>query len=69
MAFRVAVFSERDRALLALLRPHLHQAYLDSEHRRRPVPQLTPGPGICICYHPGSNGPGSEKPWIDSTFA
>ena len=21
------------------------------------------------CYHPGSNGPGSEKPWIDSTFA
>ena len=28
-------FSERDRALLALLRPHLHQAYLDAEHRRR----------------------------------
>ncbi len=21
------------------------------------------------CYHPGSSGPGSEKPWIDSTFA
>ena len=20
------------------------------------------------CYHSGSNGPGSEKPWIDSTF-
>jgi DNA-binding CsgD family transcriptional regulator len=35
-------FSERDRALLALLRPHLHQAYLDAEHRRRPAPQLTP---------------------------
>jgi DNA-binding CsgD family transcriptional regulator len=34
-------FSERDRALLALLRPHLHQAYLDAERRRRPVPQLT----------------------------
>jgi DNA-binding CsgD family transcriptional regulator len=35
-------FSERDRALLALLRPHLHQAYLDAERRRHPVPQLTP---------------------------
>ncbi len=34
-------FSERDRALLTLLRPHLHQAYLDAERRRR-VPQLTP---------------------------
>ena len=35
-------FSERDRALLTLLRPHLQQAYLDAERRRRPVPQLTP---------------------------
>jgi DNA-binding CsgD family transcriptional regulator len=35
-------FSERDRALLTLLRPHLHQAYLDAERRRRPAPQLTP---------------------------
>ncbi len=35
-------FSGRDRALLALLRPHLHQAYLDAERRRRPVPRLTP---------------------------
>jgi DNA-binding CsgD family transcriptional regulator len=34
-------FSERDRALLVLLRPHLHQAYLDAERRRRPVPRLT----------------------------
>ena len=34
-------FSERDRALLVLLRPHLHQAYLDAERRRHPVPQLT----------------------------
>jgi DNA-binding CsgD family transcriptional regulator len=34
-------FTERDRALLTLLRPHLHQAYLDAE-RRRPTPQLTP---------------------------
>jgi DNA-binding CsgD family transcriptional regulator len=35
-------FSERDRALLALLRPHLHQAYLDAERRRHPIPPLTP---------------------------
>ena len=36
-----ADFSECDRALLVLLRPHLHQAYLDAERRRHPVPQLT----------------------------
>jgi DNA-binding CsgD family transcriptional regulator len=35
-------FCERDRALLTLLRPHLHQAYLDAERRRHPIPQLTP---------------------------
>jgi DNA-binding CsgD family transcriptional regulator len=35
-------FSERDRAVLTLLRPHLHRAYLDAERRRHPVPQLTP---------------------------
>jgi DNA-binding CsgD family transcriptional regulator len=35
-------FSERDRALLTLLRPHLQQAYLDAERRRSPVPELTP---------------------------
>jgi DNA-binding CsgD family transcriptional regulator len=35
-------FSERDRALLVLLRPHLQQAYLDAERRRHPVPRLTP---------------------------
>jgi DNA-binding NarL/FixJ family response regulator len=35
-------FSERDRALLTLLRPHLHQACLDTERRRHPIPQLTP---------------------------
>jgi DNA-binding CsgD family transcriptional regulator len=34
-------FSERDRALLTLLRPHLHQTYLDAERRRHPVPRLT----------------------------
>jgi DNA-binding NarL/FixJ family response regulator len=35
-------FSERDCALLTLLRPHLHRAYLDVERRRHPVPRLTP---------------------------
>jgi DNA-binding CsgD family transcriptional regulator len=35
-------FSERDRAVLTLLRPHLHQAYLDAERRRHPVPRITP---------------------------
>ena len=35
-------FSERDQALLVLLRPHLHQAYLDAEQRRHPIPRLTP---------------------------
>ncbi|WUH89140.1 LuxR C-terminal-related transcriptional regulator [Streptomyces sp. NBC_00433] len=35
-------FSERDRALFTLLRPHLHEAYLDAERRRHPTPQLTP---------------------------
>lgn len=35
-------FTERDRALLTLLRPHLYQAYLDAERRRSPPPSLTP---------------------------
>jgi DNA-binding CsgD family transcriptional regulator len=34
-------FTERDRALLALLRPHLHEAYADAERRRAGSPQLT----------------------------
>jgi len=34
-------FSERDRAVLTLLRPHLHRAYVEAERRRRPSPQLT----------------------------
>jgi DNA-binding CsgD family transcriptional regulator len=36
-----ADFSEADRALLTLLRPHLYQAYLDAEHRRHPSADLT----------------------------
>jgi DNA-binding CsgD family transcriptional regulator len=35
-------FSARDRALLALLRPRLYQAYRDAERRRRGIPALTP---------------------------
>jgi DNA-binding CsgD family transcriptional regulator len=35
-------FSERDRALLTLLRPHLYQAYLDAERQRHPGRRLTP---------------------------
>ena len=35
-------FSERDRALLTLLRPHLEQAYLTAERRRHPAARLTP---------------------------
>jgi DNA-binding NarL/FixJ family response regulator len=34
-------FAERDRALLTLLRPHVHQAYLEAERRRGGLPQLT----------------------------
>jgi DNA-binding NarL/FixJ family response regulator len=34
-------FSERDRAVLTLLGPHLDQAYLDAQRRRHPVPRLT----------------------------
>jgi len=51
-------FSERDRALLTLLRPHLHQAYLDAERRRHPIPRLTPGNGNCCAWSP----PGSPTP-------
>jgi DNA-binding CsgD family transcriptional regulator len=42
-------FSERDRAVLTLLRPHLHQAYLDAERRRHPVPRLTPRQNDLLC--------------------
>jgi DNA-binding CsgD family transcriptional regulator len=34
-------FSDRDLDLLTILRPHLHQAYLDAERRRHPAPRLT----------------------------
>jgi DNA-binding CsgD family transcriptional regulator len=34
-------FSEADRAVLTLLRPHMHHAWLDAERRRRPGSVLT----------------------------
>jgi DNA-binding CsgD family transcriptional regulator len=34
-------FSERDRAVLTQLGPHLDQAYLDAERRRHPIPRIT----------------------------
>ena len=36
-----ADFSDTDRALLTLIRPHLQQACADAERRRNPVPELT----------------------------
>ena len=35
-------FTERDRAVLTLLGPHLDRAYLEAKRRRHPVPRLTP---------------------------
>ncbi|HZC51494.1 MAG TPA: response regulator transcription factor [Mycobacterium sp.] len=35
-------FTDRDVMLLTLLRPHLHEIYLDAERRRNGVPKLTP---------------------------
>jgi DNA-binding CsgD family transcriptional regulator len=36
-----ADFTERDRLVLELLRPHLWEVYLDAQRRRRSVPRLT----------------------------
>jgi hypothetical protein len=53
-------FTERDRAVLTLLRPHLYQSCLDAERRRHPVPRLTPGRKICCtCWPPGTPTPRS----------
>ena len=58
-------FSERDRDLLTVLRPHLHQAYLDAERRRHPSPQAhrpaagTAAPGRRRAHqHPDRPPPG-----------
>ena len=42
-------FSERDRVLLALLRPHLCQAFVDAERRRMGTVQLTPRQRELLC--------------------
>ena len=34
-------FSERELLILRLLRPHLHEVYLDAERRRHGVPQVS----------------------------
>jgi DNA-binding CsgD family transcriptional regulator len=34
-------FTERDRAVVALLRPHLQEAWADAEYRRSAAPRLT----------------------------
>ena len=34
-------FSERDLLVLRLLRPHLHEVYLDAERRRHGIPHLS----------------------------
>ncbi|TWP54402.1 helix-turn-helix transcriptional regulator [Lentzea tibetensis] len=34
-------FGERERLLVQLLRPHLYEVYLDTQRRRRNVPQLS----------------------------
>jgi DNA-binding CsgD family transcriptional regulator len=34
-------FIERDRLVLQLLRPHLHEVYLDAERRRHGTPHLS----------------------------
>jgi DNA-binding CsgD family transcriptional regulator len=35
-------FTERDRLVVELLRPHLWEVYLDAQRRRQQVPQLSP---------------------------
>lgn len=35
-------FTERDRLVLELLRPHLYEVYLDAQRRRNSVPRLSP---------------------------
>ena len=57
-------FSERDRAVLTLLRPHLHQAYLDAERRRHPFPASRPGNASCCAWWPpGTLIPRSPGAW------
>jgi hypothetical protein len=57
-------FSERDRAVLTLLGPHLDHAYLDAQRRRHPVPGSLPGRRTCCTwYPPGTPTPRSPGGW------
>ena len=57
-------FTDRDRAVLTLLRPHLYQAYLDAERRRHPVPRLTPRQqDLLRLLPPGTPTPRSPAAW------
>ena len=60
-------FSERDRAVLTLLAPHLAQAYREAERRRHPVPRLTPGRTTCCAWwRPGTPTPRSPGGWASA---
>ena len=54
-------FTERDRAVLTLLHPHLHQAYLDAKRCRHPVFRLTPGGKSCAWLPPGMADPAQPE--------
>ena len=57
-------FSDRERDLLTVLRPHLRQAYLDAERRRHPTPQLTARHWSCCTWSPpGTPMPRSPAAW------
>ena len=58
-------FSERDRAVLTLLAPHLDQAYRDTQRRRHPVPRSPPGKSTCCAWWPPDTPtPGSPGGWV-----
>jgi hypothetical protein len=46
-------FSERDRQVLELLRPHLYEVWLDAERRRAGVPPLSPREWEVLALPPG----------------
>ena len=53
-------FSERDRAVLTLLRPHLYQAFWTPSGAATPFPGSPPGNGsCCTCWPPGTPTPRS----------
>ena len=58
-------FSERDRAVLTLLGPHLDQAYLDAAAAPPPGPPAHPPADAtcCGCWPPGTPTPRSPAAW------